>query len=297
METHNTLVEIQSDIVKFGNKKFIIVTGGIGDFLTIDYFFLYTYKKNIIFISKQSLKLRNLLNFYKKKNNKFYSLYYDFSLINRPGFNNSIELTNVLPFLKNINIVNISEHFPLIRKIIKTKNINNNLIKDNFIINNNLIKDIRQKFNIPEIFAIIHPYTEDNRINCINCNFIHTETHQCDLTRNFIDTDYVNIFKFLNKKNITGVIISIQPVYLKESFENNNIINLSLSKLDIVDCIELVKQCTYFFGVDSFFSVIASKILHHNNIYVKCNNKHAHIYKDIYWYPNKNINLQSFITP
>ena len=33
------------------------------------------------------------------------------------------------------------------------------------------------------------------------------------------------------------------------------------------------------------------------NLYVKCNNNHGHNYKDIYWYPNKNINLQSLITP
>lgn len=191
-----------------------------------------------------------------------------------------------------MNIINISEHFPLIRNMIKTdKNINNN-----FIINNNLIKDTKEKFNIPEIFAIINPYTEDDRIHCINCNFIHKGIQPCGLTRNFIDKDYVNILNFLYKKNITGVIISIQPIYLKK-FKNINIINLSLSKLDIVDCIELVKQSTYFFGIDSFFSVIASKILHHNNIYVKCNNNNGHINKDIYWYPNKNINLQSLITP
>ena len=65
--------------------------------------------------------------------------------------------------------------------------------------------------------------------------------------------------------------------------------------MDIIDCIELVKQCSYFFGIDSFFSVIASKLLPSNNIYVKCNNHHGYNNKDIYWFPNKNINLQSFI--
>ena len=65
--------------------------------------------------------------------------------------------------------------------------------------------------------------------------------------------------------------------------------------MDIIDCIELVKQCSYFFGIDSFFSVIASKLLPSNNIYVKCNNNHGHNNKDIYWFPNKNIILQSFI--
>ena len=39
MDTHNSLMEILSDIVEFGKNNFIIVTGGIGDFLTVDYFF------------------------------------------------------------------------------------------------------------------------------------------------------------------------------------------------------------------------------------------------------------------
>lgn len=67
MDTHNTLEEVLSNIIEFGKNNFIIVTGGIGDFLTVDSFFLYTCTKNIIFITKQSLQLRNVLNFYKKK--------------------------------------------------------------------------------------------------------------------------------------------------------------------------------------------------------------------------------------
>jgi len=74
-----------------------------------------------------------------------------------------------------------------------------------------------------------------------------------------------------------------------------NIINLSNNQTSIFDCIELVKQCSYFFGIDGMLSVIASKLLPINNIYIKCNNKHAHNNKDVYWYPNRDINLQSFI--
>jgi hypothetical protein len=213
-------------------------------------------------------------------------------LTGRPGFENNRELSIFFPQFKDIKKVNILEHFPLIKKIINTKKIINNSIIFNSISNN-----VQEKFNIPKKYAILNPFTEDNRVDCIHCNFIHRGINKCGLTRNFIHTDYINIFKFLKEKNITGVIISIKPIHLKEEFKDINIINLSLNKLYIVHCIELVKKCTYFFGIDSFFSVIASKILPSNNIYVKCNNSNGYNNKDIYWYPNKNINLQRFITP
>ena len=78
-------------------------------------------------------------------------------------------------------------------------------------------------------------------------------------------------------------------------YRDVNIINLSCNKLSIIDCIELTKQCNYFFGIDSVFSVIASKILPNNNIYIKCNHNHGYTNKDIYWHPHKDIQLQRFI--
>jgi len=289
MNEYNTIEDTLSDIKRLNRKKFIIVTGGIGDFFTIDYFYSFSNTKNIIFISKQSLKLKNILNFYCK-NNKFYALYFNFSLINKPGFDNNKELLNYFPQFKKVYKVHISDYFPLIRNIIQSKKYTNN-----YILYNSVNEDIKTKFNIPQNYAVIHPYTEDNRINCIQCNFIHKGISNCGLTRNFINVDYLNIFEFLKKQNITGVIISIEPIHLPNYIKGVNIINLSLDKLDVINCIELTKQCNYFFGVDSLFSVIASKILPPNNIYIKCNNNNGYCNRDIYWYPNENINLQSFI--
>jgi len=292
MNSYDKLESVLSDIDILGKDSFKIITGGVGDFLTIDYFFLYSHTKNLIFISKQSLRLKNLMKFYNLKN-KYYSLYFNFSLINKPGFDNSDELIKFFPSLKSINVVNISQYFPLIRTQINTSS---------FISSNNLIfyqitdKNIKNKFNLPESYALINPYTEDKRINCINCNYIHKGIqNNCKLTRNFIDYDYKNIFEFLKNKNIAGVIVSIEPIYISDEFKDLNIINLSNNQTSIFDCIELVKQCSYFFGIDGMLSVIASKLLPINNIYIKCNNKHAHNNKDVYWYPNRDINLQSFI--
>jgi hypothetical protein len=289
MEIHNNIKDILSDINTCGHNQFIIITGGIGDFLTIDYFFSYSEKKNIIFITKQSLKLRKICNFYNKSN-KFYSLYFNFSLYGKPGFDNTHELIKFFPELINIKIVNISEYFHVIRNLINSKKITGN---SNFFTKK--IIDIKNKFNLPEYFALINPYTEDIRLTCIQCNQTHNGLQKCRLTRNFVDTDYSNIFAFLKNKTIVGVIISIIPIIIPDMYKDVNIINLSCNKLSIIDCIELTKQCSYFFGIDSVFSVIASKILPNNHIYIKCNHNHGYTNKDIYWYPNKNINLQRFI--
>jgi hypothetical protein len=290
--TYDSLENVLSDINVFGNDTFSIITGGIGDFLTIDYFFFLSNTKNLIFISKQSLRLKDLIKFYNSTNH-CYSLYFDFDLINKPGFDNSSELLNFFPSLKSIQIINISDFFPLIKqKITKNKFI----ISNNLIFNQKTDKNIKVKFNLPETYALINPFTEDNRIGCINCNFIHKGIqNNCKLTRNFIGCDYKNIFEFLKKKNIIGVIVSLEPIYIRDEFKDLKIINLSNNKISIIDCIELVKQCNYFFGIDGMLSVVASKLLSSKNIYIKCNNKHGYINKDVYWYPNKDINLQSFI--
>lgn len=291
---HDTIKTLLSDVVKYGKQNFIIFTGGIGDFLTIDIFFLFSKYKNIIFISNQSLLLKKILYFYKDKinTNKYYSLYFNFSLIQKPGFNTTNELLKYFPILKNINIINISDYFPIIRKINLTNNLN---MKNSNIFFKKVENNIKDNFHIPEKFALINPYTEDNKINCIECKYLHTKNNSCRLTRNFISEDYLNIINFLKKNNITGVIISIKSIYIPIVCSEVEIINLS-NKLKIEECIELVKKCNYFFGIDGAFSVIASKILPPNNIYVKCNNKNGYDNKDIYWYPNKNINLQRFIT-
>jgi hypothetical protein len=289
MELYDDIKNVLLDIYAIGKDKFVIITGGIGDFLTIDYFFSFSEKHNIIFITTQSLKLKTILQFYNKTN-KFYSLNFAFSLIGKPGFDNTDEMLDFFPELKNIKTINISEYFPLIRNLINSKKVTGyNMFLNKTIIN------IKKKFNIPDRFALIHPYTEDNRIHCIKCKKVHKGIQKCGLTRNFVDKDYSNIFNFLKKQNIIGVIISIKPIIIPNIYEGIQIINLSYNMIDIIDCIELTKQCNYFFGVDSVFSVIASRILPCQNIYIKCNNKHGDIYKELYWYPFKNINYGPFI--
>lgn len=292
MEYYDSLKNIIFNISKYGSNNFIIITGGIGDFFILDSFFSFSRNKNIIFITRQSIRLKKLMNDYNGKN-KYYALYFNFSLLKKPGFDNSEELLKYIPIFKKIRIpiINIREYFQHIRN-----NINNNFIcNDNFL--NKIVKtNIKQIFCLPETYAIICPFTEDRRIDCIQCNYVHRGIQKnCKLTRNFIHEDYINVLEYLKKINVIAVIISKEKIIIKNNEYDDILINYSARNISLMDCIEIVKQSSYYFGVDGAFSTIANKILDNDKIFIKCNNKHGHSNKDIYWYPNKDIRLQPII--
>jgi hypothetical protein len=285
-------------------QKYIIVTGGIGDFISLDYIHNYCVHNNIIFISSQSLTIKKLLiNILKLTSsnlkNKYYAIYFDFKSINKPGFDNTHELYKYMPTIKkyNLKIINISDYFIKIRHNIKYIRHYKNILNNNIILNNPIIHDIKTKFNLPNNIAFISPFTEDNRINCIKCNKIHTYKNNggCMLTRNFVNTDYTSAARFLKENNLIGVIISLTHIFINErTSESNLFINLS-TKTTLLESIEILKVSKYYIGIDNLFSVVSSKILDPNNIFIKSNNLHLYKNKDIYYLPN-NLNPTSFIT-
>ena len=290
-KNYDTIKDILYEISCNDIDTFRIVTGGIGDFIAIDQFFGYSFKKNIIFLTKQSLILKNLLQTYSSKN-KYFALYYNFDIIKKPGFDDSDELYKHFPIFKklNIKIINISDIFPILSK----KLIADALFNKHCFLFENISIDVKDKFNLPDKYIVICPYTEDNRISCIHCKKSHLKIDKCPLTRNFVDIDYINTIKFLNENNITGVMLSKVFIEISSSIDiNNNIINLS-SKTTLVESIEILKHSCGYIGIDSFLSVIASKLDNCKKKYVKCNSTHPINFKHIYWYPNT-IKLQNFI--
>ena len=290
-KNYDTIKDILYEISCNDIDTFIIVTGGIGDFIAIDQFFGYSFKKNIIFLTKQSLILKNLLQTYSSKN-KYFALYYNFDIIKKPGFDDSDELYKHFPIFKklNIKIINISDIFPILSK----KLIKDALFSKYCFLFETISLDVKDKFNLPDKYIVISPYTEDNRISCIKCNTAHSKIDKCQLTRNFVDIDYINTIKFLNENNITGVMLSKVFIEIPSFTDTSaNIVNLSC-KTTIVESIEILKHSCGYIGIDSFLSVIASKLDNCKKKYVKCNNTHARNFKHIYWYPNT-INLQNFI--
>jgi hypothetical protein len=276
--------------IENNENKYIIITGGIGDFLTIEYFFSFSLKYDIIFITKQSNLLKKLMYAYKLPN-KYYSLKFDFDLIKKPGFDNSDELLFYFPEFKKIKIVNICDYFEIIKNIIqKNQKININIL----FFNNKINEIVKKKYNLPDKFILVYPYTEDNRIDCTKCNKIHKQISTCKLTRNFILDDYITILNYCKNKNLSCVIISHIQINIPKEFNICDIINLS-DKTSLFESIEISKMSTFYMGIDSFLSVLISKIKNFNNIYIKCNNKHARINKNVYWFPHKNINLYEII--
>jgi ADP-heptose:LPS heptosyltransferase len=260
----------------------------------LDYIYKFSILNNIIFISSQSLKLRNLLKQIPYLKNEYYALYFDFKSINKPGFDNDQDLFKYFPLLNNnhIKIINISDYFPIIER-------NNLLTFDKLgcvISNKIIIEDIKLKFNLPDNLVFIAPFTEDNRIDCIRCNKIHTFSNKknCKLTRNFIDYDYLNTIDFLKNNNLIGVIISSTHIDIPSDVDKKLFINLSKSTT-LLEAIEILKISKYYIGIDSLFSIIASKILGKNNIFIKSNNKHLYKWKHVYYLPNS-VNISSFIT-
>ena len=302
----NYIINIYKNEPTSEQDKYIIVTGGIGDFIALDYLCNFSNLNNIIFISKQSLKLKILLNnvdSFKLLNNKdvqlckskYFSVYFDFKIINKPGFDSSDELIKYIPLIKefsNIKIINISNYFPYIKK-----NINNFYLKSNIygskIVSKKIILDIKDKFCLPDNIVFINPYTEDNRVNCIKCNILHSGINKCKLTRNFLNIDYQNIYNFLKNNNLFGVIISSKEIIVPSEF-SNLFINLSC-KTTLLEAIEILKVCNYYIGIDGLFSIVASKIFAEDKIFIKSNNKHLYENSMVYYFPKNKININSFI--
>jgi hypothetical protein len=296
--------DLVEDVLRDYNAKsteepdsYIIFLGGIGDFLTLDYVYNFSEKNNIIFISAQSLKLRKLLKDIPILKKKYYAIYFDFKIINQPGFTNLDDINKYFPDLKSLNIVSIGDYFVKIRENINKNNLQKSIGSKGLskIINVKLINNIKKNFNLPNNFVFIAPFTEDNRVNCIKCNELHSTNNKCILTRNFILPDYHNTCVFLKNRNLIGVIISTKEITFPDNIKNENIlINLS-NKTTLLEAIEILKVAKYYIGIDNLFSVIASKILPKYNIFIKSNNKHLYNNEDVYYFPHVELKIDSFI--
>jgi hypothetical protein len=288
-----------NDIIVFmkhnRDKIYAYVICGVGDFICIDYF-LYFKNIHFIFVSKSSLLLKTLLmetEKHNKNNTRHFAVYFNFDILNRPGFSNVNEMFNYVPNLKILNtiskikIVDIKLFHHIKKNIINTKiniqlyNQNNRFLKTTYC-------NVKQQFSLPDNIFLICPYTRDNRVDCILCNNKHTEIYNCIATRNFTINDYYNTEKILTKNKMIGVIVTDMQYNLPDSI-NNSFINLS-GKTSIEESIEILKSCHGYIGIDSFLSVVASKIFDNNNVFIKCYNKHGYDWKDLYWYENIEIN-------
>jgi hypothetical protein len=277
-------------------NKYIIVTGGVGDFIALDYIFNFSSKNHIIFVSLASIDLKKLLFNIPINKKKYFAIYFDFNIIGKPGFGTTEEMHKHFPnmqMLNQIKKVHISDYFPYINSIYNSLIIKHDKLGCK-ITNALIIPNIREKFNLPTNIALISPYTDNKTIHCVKCSVLHKEITTCMHSRNFTKIDFNGTYKILKNNNLIGVIISNKQVAIDDSM-NDHFINLS-TKTTLLESIEIMKKCKFYIGIDSLFSIIASKIFNSRNIYIKSNNQGFYINKNIYCFPRgKPINPCNFI--
>jgi hypothetical protein len=288
---YDTLQYVETIYNNSLKNSFRIITGGIGDFIAMDYYYKFSRRYNLIFLTSSGKRMRDMLHFYGYPR-RYFALYYDWNTYNHPGFSNTNELINNYPQilrLKDIKYIHISDYFNPMLKIINKES----KFLYYWIINSNY-SEIIKEFNLPENIAFISPYTEDISINCINCKKNHNSNYICGYTRNFVIQDYMNTCFILESRGLIGVIISCEPITLPENIQNM-FINLS-TKTSLEQCVEILKRSKCYIGIDTCFSVIASKIFRdHRNIFIKSNNVGLYKYALNYYYPHKVLNINTHI--
>jgi hypothetical protein len=243
------------------NCKNIVHTTGIGDFIAIDAYLTDTEKiklEKIYFINEiyKQHNIKNIIERSKKYNHKI----------------KFIELHN-----------HYIDEWDTRRKILHENkiNLNNSLIDFEFIWGYSQYKKIKnlknyffkspiancKKFNLPEKYCGIIPFTNKER--------------------QFDKKDWNQVFKILNFLKLKGVVLGQLN---KVNFRNNDIINLNQST-SIYEAIEIIKNCSYYLGIDSFLSIIASSHLPSHKIQIKSKIKNC-IENFKFYYPcQENINI------
>jgi len=115
----------------------------------------------------------------------------------------------------------------------------------------------------------------------------------CEITeklfKNFKNTPVINKIKqLINKEILKKLENNVKTFFYKNklNLNNKNIINLN-KKTSIPEAIEIVKNSSYYLGIDSFLSIVATSCLTNNKIQIKTKNKN--IKKNKESKKNKNI--------
>jgi hypothetical protein len=115
---------------------------------------------------------------------------------------------------------------------------------------------------LPDKFASIHPRSKFR-------DFTKKEWEQCEM--------------HLNKKKLQGVVLGTEDTFVPKSFLN------LIHKTTLLEAIEILKKSSMHIGVDSSFSVLASKILNPKDVKIKVTNKPMIMGRAKYFFysPNK----------
>jgi hypothetical protein len=120
-----------------------------------------------------------------------------------------------------------------------------------------------KKFDLPNNYVVISPYSTDKRL----------------IGRDFVKQDWDNCLDYLTHTNLNGVIINSG-----NDFVPNGVLNLS-NKTSVTEAVEILKSAKGYVGIDSWLSVLAAKLFNPPYLQIKSVNKHCYSNADCYYAP------------
>ena len=250
------------------NCSSIFLTGGIGDIFAVESFLTNEQKKRV-----------NTIYYATNKREYIETLF------------RSVSGTEQYPNLKNHHILwddfsNFWCFYSIEDYALKSKNQSNIIKKTKDLSILKVFDDIKSNraiynesiflmvslanisyLNLPQDYLTILPYSTDKRMK----------------ERDFDKSDWQNVIKNLQYHKLKGVVINQGNDFIPK---NDNIIDLS-NKLNILEAIEVLKTSKGYLGIDSWLSVLASKLFHNENLQIKSLNKHCYDNADCYYAPKK----------
>lgn len=121
-------------------------------------------------------------------------------------------------------------------------------------------------FGLPEDYAVIHPYSSNDRRGG---------------SRDCTPGEWDAIIDHLRRSRRVGVVLLNSEDYVPD---DPYLVNLA-NKTTIAESVEVVKGCREFIGVDSCFSVVAARMLPEERLTIRSTHAHYKQYLPIYCAP------------
>lgn len=122
------------------------------------------------------------------------------------------------------------------------------------------------RFKLPGIYYVVCPYSNNDKR---------------DMRRDYDSADWGQTLKILKNRGVFGVVINQGSERIPQ---DPNIINLS-NLTSMREAVEITKKAWGYIGIDSAFSVIATKVLKPETIIIKSVNDHCFRWAHAYFKP------------
>ncbi len=251
------------------NRLSILVTGGLGDVITVESFLTDEQRRTlkcVYYATRQAKAVRQMFEsipIYRKLEHvvlwedfsTFFAFYSKADLTDRMT-KNRLKLPDEWPDVEDQSILAI---FPLVTNRTLTYNGSSLLAAP--------VADL-DKFGLPEKYVVTCPYTINDKRSA---------------DRDFSRHDWDVLLKYVEKQDTKVVVINqgTDPIP-----KHPGVVDLS-NKTTVAEAVEVVKRATGYFGIDSAFSVIATKLFDPPNLVVKTRNPFLRSHKHIYYAPKK----------